>query len=98
MKEVVRNTDCRPVLRLTPPERRGNVEASRQNRAGGGTMDLLRGRVLIEWDPEDRVWATYVPEMNWLSTYGDTLEEAMDRTREAILGYLEAAEKGLRGD
>ncbi|PTQ56705.1 MAG: hypothetical protein BSOLF_2756 [Candidatus Carbobacillus altaicus] len=56
-------------------------------------MNLLRFKVLIEWDTEDNVWVTYVPDLDWLSTYGDTREEALERTREAILGYLEAAEK-----
>lgn len=52
-----------------------------------------RFNVLVEWDPEDRVWVTYVPELDWLSTYGETREEALDRTHEAILGYLEASAK-----
>lgn len=56
-------------------------------------MPLRRFKVLVEWDPDDRVWVTYVPDLDWLSTYGDTREEALERTREAILGYLEAAQK-----
>jgi predicted RNase H-like HicB family nuclease len=47
----------------------------------------------MEWDPEDRVWVTYVPILNNLSTYGETYQQALEQTREAILGYLEAAEK-----
>ncbi|MEP7013626.1 MAG: type II toxin-antitoxin system HicB family antitoxin [Acidobacteriota bacterium] len=49
--------------------------------------------VLLEWDAESEVWVTYVPTLNGLSTFGETREEALDQTREAILGYLEAAEK-----
>lgn len=49
--------------------------------------------VLIEWDPEASVWVTYVPTLNGLSTFGPTKEEALAETREAILGYLEAARK-----
>ena len=49
--------------------------------------------VLLEWDPEDRVWLTCVPALNYLSTYGDTRDEALESTREAIIGYLEAAAK-----
>lgn len=49
--------------------------------------------VLIEWDPEASLWVTYVPTLNGLSTYGQTKEEALAETREAILGYLEAAKK-----
>lgn len=50
-------------------------------------------KVLIEWDPQDEVWVSYVPDLNFISTYGDTREEAIANTREAILGYLEAAGK-----
>jgi len=49
--------------------------------------------VLIEWDAEAGVWVTYVPTLNGLSTFGETREEALDHTHDAILGYLEAAEK-----
>lgn len=49
--------------------------------------------VLLEWDPEADAWVTYVPTLNGLSTFGETKEEALANTREAILGYLEAAEK-----
>jgi len=50
-------------------------------------------KVLLEWDSDDSVWVTYVPALNHLSTFAETKEEALDQTREAILGYLEAAEK-----
>ncbi|MGB9867676.1 MAG: type II toxin-antitoxin system HicB family antitoxin [Bacillota bacterium] len=56
-------------------------------------MKLERYKVLLEWEPEDRVWVTYVPDLDWLSTYGETREEALERTEEAVLGYLEAAAK-----
>lgn len=36
---------------------------------------------------------TYVPALDHLSTFGSTRDEALENTREAILGYLEAAEK-----
>jgi len=49
--------------------------------------------LIIEWDPDDRVWITYVPEIEYLSTFGETREQALEQTREAIIGYLEAAEK-----
>ena len=50
-------------------------------------------QVVLEWDPADRVWVSLVPALNDLSTFGETRQEALDRTREAILGYLEAATK-----
>ena len=54
-------------------------------------MKSRRFKVLVEWDPEDSVWVTQVPALNHLSTHGATKEEALAQTREAILGYLEAA-------
>ena len=56
-------------------------------------MALRRFPTILEWDAEDRVWVTYVPGLNLLSTYGETEAEALERTREAIAGYLEAAQK-----
>ncbi|MFQ6026398.1 MAG: type II toxin-antitoxin system HicB family antitoxin [Dehalococcoidia bacterium] len=52
-----------------------------------------RYNVLLSWDNEDQVWVAYVPTLNWLSTFGDTREEALEQAREAALGYLEAADK-----
>jgi predicted RNase H-like HicB family nuclease len=57
-------------------------------------MAASRFKVLIEWDPADDVWVTYVPKLNHLSTFGDSREEALQQTKEAILGYLEAASSG----
>ncbi len=39
------------------------------------------------------MWVTYVPTLGHLSTFGDTRDEALEQTREAIIGYLEAAVK-----
>jgi len=49
-----------------------------------------RFQVLIEYDPADRAWVTYVPSLDNLSLR-DSREDALANTREAILGYLEAA-------
>ncbi len=56
-------------------------------------MANRRFKVLIEYDADDHVWVTTVPVLNYLSTYGDTRDKALEQTREAILGYLEAAAK-----
>jgi predicted RNase H-like HicB family nuclease len=50
-------------------------------------------RVLVDWDPEAQGWVTLVPGLGDLATFGETREEALAQTREAILGYLEAAQK-----
>jgi len=52
-----------------------------------------RFRVLLEGDPAARLWVTFVPGLDSLSTYGETREEAVEQTREAIIGYLEATER-----
>lgn len=56
-------------------------------------MKTQHYQVLLEWNSESGVWVTYVPTLNGLSTFGETREEALANTREAILGYLEAAQK-----
>lgn len=56
-------------------------------------MTTQRFKVLLEWDAGDRIWVTTVPALDGLSTYGDSREEAIEQTRETILGYLEAAKK-----
>ena len=54
-------------------------------------MTVRRFKVVLEWDHDESVWVTYVPALNHLSTFGETRDEAMEQTREAILGYLEVA-------
>ena len=56
-------------------------------------MALQTFQVVLEWDPESKAWVTYVPTLDFLSTCGQSREEALEKTREAILGYLEAAAK-----
>lgn len=56
-------------------------------------MTIRHFRVLIEYDTDDKVWVTSVPALDYLSTYGETREDALAKTKEAIIGYLEAAEK-----
>jgi predicted RNase H-like HicB family nuclease len=62
-------------------------------RKGSTSGTIRRYGVLIEWDPSAQAWVTFVPSLDLLSTYGDTREEALEQTREAILGYLQAAAK-----
>jgi predicted RNase H-like HicB family nuclease len=49
-------------------------------------------QVVLEFDSAEHAWVTYVPALDHLSTFGATREEALEHTREAITGYLEAAE------
>jgi predicted RNase H-like HicB family nuclease len=45
--------------------------------------------VQMEWDEETEAWVTHVPELNNISTFGKTQEEALRRTRELVLGYID---------
>lgn len=56
-------------------------------------MATRQFQVMLELDREEKVWVTYVPALDYLSTFGETREEALANTEEAILGYLEAAAK-----
>ncbi|MBI4312038.1 MAG: type II toxin-antitoxin system HicB family antitoxin [Chloroflexi bacterium] len=56
-------------------------------------MATQKFTVILTWDEQEQLWVTHVPALNWISTYGHTQEEALAMTEEAILGYLEAAEK-----
>ena len=60
---------------------------------GTNAMGARSFQVVLEWDPEDQLWVTYVPILDYLSTFWETREEAFANTKEAIIGYLEAAAK-----
>lgn len=53
-----------------------------------------RFKVLLEWDAGEDVWVSYVPTLGYLSNYGDTREEALEQTGDAILGYLGCRQRG----
>ena len=50
-------------------------------------------KVILQFDPESAAWVSYVPDLENISTYGDSEQEALANTRELIIGYLEAADK-----
>jgi predicted RNase H-like HicB family nuclease len=53
--------------------------------------------VRLEWDEDTESWVTYVPELNNISTFGKTQEEALKNTRDLVIGYLDTMqEKRLR--
>ena len=54
-------------------------------------MGVTSSQEVLEWDTEEQLWVSYVPALDFLSSYGETKDEAIANTREAILGYLEAA-------
>jgi len=48
-------------------------------------------QIVLGWRPKDQVWVSLVPGLADLSSQGETRELVLENTREAILGYLEAA-------
>ena len=56
-------------------------------------MAVSSFQVVLDWDSQESVSVTYVPTLDFLSTYGQSKEEAIRNTREAIVGYIEAAAK-----
>lgn len=53
--------------------------------------------VQIEWDDETQSWVTCIPELNGISTFGATQEEALQQTRDLVIGYLDSMEeRGLQ--
>jgi predicted RNase H-like HicB family nuclease len=44
-------------------------------------------------EEQDGEFVTYVPALDFASTHGNTRDEALERTHELIVGYLEFARK-----
>jgi predicted RNase H-like HicB family nuclease len=49
-------------------------------------------KIRLDWDADARVWVTCVPNLGGISTFGNTLDEAIFQTREMVIGYFEALE------
>jgi len=63
---------------------------SQPNRSRQGALeDLLE----IRMEREAGKFVTHVPELDGLSTYGASKNQAMERTREAITAYIKGHEK-----
>ncbi len=49
----------------------------------------MKFRIVVEYDPETKCYATYCPELPGCCSAGDTEEEALANIKEAISLYLE---------
>jgi predicted RNase H-like HicB family nuclease len=47
--------------------------------------------LVIEWDPDDRIYVVTVPELPGCLTHGVSYEEAIAQARDAIASWLDAA-------
>lgn len=55
-------------------------------------MAFRKFKVILEWDAEGKVFNITVPALPGCNTYGKTREEALERSQEAIAGFIEALE------
>lgn len=57
---------------------------------------LYRYKVILQWDEEGQGYVVSVPALPGCFTQGSTIEEALERVKEAIAGHLTAmAQEGV---
>ena len=56
----------------------------------------MKLRVVVEYDPETKGYASYCPELPGCASAGDTEEEALENIKEAIALYLEPSPVKIR--
>ncbi len=47
--------------------------------------------MILEWDPNDRIYVVTVPELPGCQTHGATLEEAVKQGRDAYESWIDVA-------
>ncbi len=47
-------------------------------------LKIMNIRVIIEWDEEAQVYSATCPELNFVSSFGDTKEQAIEYLKDAI--------------
>ena len=58
----------------------------------------MKFQVVIEEDPEDGGYVVHCPALKGCWSQGDTIEEALDNIKEAIVGYLKTLnERAMHG-
>jgi len=84
-----------PSIRHTAKTRRAAEDAvkraysGKRNPATTTVTELAGLIVIMEWEKPYHV--TYVPELDNISTYGKTREQALERTKALILAYVETS-------
>lgn len=53
--------------------------------------EAARYSMVVEWDPEDRLYIVTVPELRGCVMHGGTREEAVRQGLDAIASWLDAA-------
>lgn len=59
-----------------------------------GQVDAVKFRIVVEYDPDTKGYASYCPELPGCCSAGDTEQEALDNAKEAIALYLEPCRSG----
>jgi predicted RNase H-like HicB family nuclease len=49
--------------------------------------------MIIEWDPDDKIYVVTVPELEGCMTHGRTYEEAIQQGQDAIESWIMVAEE-----
>lgn len=47
--------------------------------------------MILEWDPEDRIYVVTVPELPGCRTHGETVTEAVAQGRDALESWIDVA-------
>jgi hypothetical protein len=50
-------------------------------------------QVFVAWDAESQVWMPQVLALHFFADFGAIRQAALNHTRDAIIGYLEAAKQ-----
>lgn len=55
-------------------------------------MAQRKFKIVLQWDSEEEIFNVSVPALSGCVTYGKTRTEAIERSQEAIEGFIEALE------
>jgi predicted RNase H-like HicB family nuclease len=58
----------------------------------------MKFRIVLEYDPETKSYAAYCPELPGCCSAGDTEDEALQNSKEAIVLYLKPTQVKLKPD
>lgn len=55
--------------------------------------DISHYSMIIEWDPDDKIYVVTVPELDGCMTHGHTYEEAVRQGQDAVESWIMVAEE-----
>jgi predicted RNase H-like HicB family nuclease len=54
-------------------------------------QDYGRYSMIVEWEPQDRIYVVTIPELSGCRTHGATLEEAVRQGRDAYESWVDVS-------